>query len=214
MQPYDIFAFVFLIVFYLGYRIFYIYALNDPKWDVRENLIDEFRRKWVDTIAKDKNGILAIQTLRNLEMANTFLISLTMLIMGGIASVFSANMNWITLLESNQYLAFLNEHPVAMKLMVSLALIMEAFFNFIFSLRIQVNMNFTISMANDSGQYLEFLHNQAHRQARHFILGLRALFFAVAPLVWIINTTVMIALLLFIIVSLYRFDFASRVRPV
>ncbi len=207
-------ALIFLLSVYFGYRLLYLYALTAPGWTVRENVIDSYRRQWVYAIARDKNGILAIQTIRNLEMLNTFLISLTMLIMGGIISVFSANLNWMQLLETGEYIRFLEEHPAAIKLIITLAFILESFFNFIFALRIQFNMNFTVSMAAEPGSNPDFLVSQALRQARHFILGIRSLYFSVAPLVWLISPWAMAIVLIILTMSLFRFDFLSRKESV
>jgi uncharacterized membrane protein len=210
MTTADLFALMILIIAYFGYSFFYLHALASPRFIVRENLIDAYRRKWVETIARDKNGILGIQTLRNLEMVNTFLISLTMLMLGGIISIFSAKLNWMDLLESGNYIEFLKEHTVAIKLIVALFFILEAFYNFLFSLRVQFNMNFTVSMASEMKTDLNYIINQAIRQARYFILGIRALYFAIAPLVWIISPYAMILLLVVLVLSLFQFDFLHK----
>lgn len=207
MRPYHWFALVVFLLQYAGYHYILFVVAEKRKWITRESIIREYRRKWVEVIARDRNHLLAIQSIRNLEMLNTFLISLTMLMMGGIISVFGANLDWVKDFEHGEHMLFLMNHKVAVKLLVALGLLTVAFFNFIFSVRINYNMNFTISMAGEGPMNLGFLVEQVQRSSRHFIIGIRALYHIIIPMVWIIDTTLMLATTVVAVVLLARFDF-------
>lgn len=207
MRPYHWFALAVFLIQYFGYHYLLFGIAEKRNWLTRESIIREYRRKWVEVIARDRNHLLAIQSIRNLEMLNTFLISLTMLMMGGIISVFGANLDWVKDFEHGEHILFLMNHKVAVKLLVALGLLVVAFFNFIFSVRINYNMNFTISMAGEGPMDLEFLIEQVQRSSRHFLIGIRALYHIIIPMVWLIDTTLMLVTTAIAVFLLVRFDF-------
>ncbi len=212
MTTYDWIALAIFLLQYAGYHILYFNIAENKKWITRESTVRKYRKAWVEEIANSQNHIFAVQTIRNLEMLNTFLISLTMLIIGGIVSILSVNVNWLEDLDWITLVKLLKIHPIAIKLFVALTLMVIAFMSFIFSLRINYNMNFTISMSGIRKEDLSFQVEQVQRSARHFIIGIRALYHAIIPAIWILDTTLMIFTTLVSVIVLFRFDFLKGKR--
>lgn len=215
MKTLDFAAFAVFLISYISYQIYFFYMSHERKNKLtRESIILEHRKAWVRILKRDKNSILAIQTIRNLEMIHTFFISLNVLLMGGIISLFSVNAEWLSLLESGRYVHFILSHSLAFKLLAILLMLFISFINFIFSLRICFNMNFTTSTVGEELIDESFQVEQVQRQARHFITGIRAIYFTLPLLVWIISTEGMIIYTMISTLFLYRFDFKKIPKSV
>lgn len=210
MRTWDIIAFIIFFIQYAGYQYIYFFLAHKLKRPIRETTIQRYREEWLNLVIQSSQPILAIQTIRNLTMANTFMISLTMILMGGIVSIFSTNLNWLTALESGRYLDFLRDHPVAIKLLIALFMLLVSAFNFTFALRILYNMNFTTSASVSFPEFRSFQNEQVRRQARHFITGIRALYYFIGPIMWIIDPFAMILFSVTTTVLFYRFDFLKQ----
>ena len=207
----DYIAFLVLIFQYVGYHAFYIYISKRKNWVTRDKIIGGYREKWLQVIIQDENPLIAIQTIRNLTMTNTFLISISMILSGGLFSVFSVQLDWLQVLEKGQYLQFLDHHPVAIKILVALIFLITSATNFLFSLRVLYNMNFTMSsshLASATGLQLE----QLERHNKYFIIGLRALYFFIGPMLWIIDPIAMIIFSSIATFLFVRFDFIKAER--
>ena len=193
------------------YQYYYVRISDNQFGKTRESIITHYRWSWLNYILDTENPLLGIQTIRNLEMVHTFLITLTMIMMGAISSVFSANLHWINDIENGTYLNFIKNHVLVIKLLVAMGFLMMALFHFLFGLRICFNMNFTVagSKKTCSLQMKQFIGNQVKRQARHFIVGVRALYYTLFPLIWVINVWAMIGLSFFITYLFYRFDYGK-----
>jgi uncharacterized membrane protein len=134
-----------------------------------------------------------------------------MIMMGGITSVFSANLNWINDLALGSYLDNLGKHTVAIKLLVAMGFLMMALFHFLFALRVCFNMNFTVAGSNKfcPMPMKRFIGNQVKRQARHFIAGVRSLYYTLFPVIWILDVWAMIVISFFTTYLFYRFDYSN-----
>lgn len=211
MRTIDYIAFALFILQYIGYQFVYLRLAGKEGWQTREMVIQEHRLRWLKIIVDSDQPILAIQTIRNLTMTNTFMISLAMILMGGIISVFSANLNWLATLESGEYMEFLSGHPAAIKLLVALVMLLIATSNFTFGLRILYNMNFTMA-ASVAAPRLVFHEEQLARSSRHFISGVRALYHFIAPMIGILDPYAMIAFTFLTTYLFFHFDFEKSSR--
>jgi uncharacterized membrane protein len=218
MTRYDYFGLGLFLTFFFGYQYTYFFISHNLKKITRESRINTYRKYWLEIIIQENQSTFAIQTIRNLTMTNTFLVSLTMILMGGMISVLSANLNLIQTLEtindldSSTYLNYLQLHPVAIKIIVGIFMLLISAYNFTMTLRILYNMNFTASSAMRLPDAKDFQLDQLRRQARHFITGLRSLYFFFGPMLWILDTTVMIVFTVVATVSFLRFDFLHKVK--
>jgi len=214
MKLYDYSALLFFILSFFGYQYFYFLAAYKYNRTTRETIINGYRELWLKKIIAENQPIIAIQTLRNLIMTGTFLVSLDMLLIGGIASILSSNINFVQSMnvingiDFHTFLLYLHEYPAALKIFVTIFMLLLSAYNFTIMVRILYNMNFTTS-ATSKDENIQFQLEQIRRQARHFITGIRSLYFAIGPLIWLIDTTLMLVFTAVITISFYRFDFAT-----
>ncbi|MDH4199723.1 MAG: DUF599 domain-containing protein [Spirochaetia bacterium] len=207
---------LFLILFF-GYNSTYFFISHNLKKETRESKINVYREKWLEIIIAENQSTFAIQTIRNLTMANTFLMSLVMIMMGGLISVISSRLDLISTLEtinqvdSRTYLLYFESHPAVIKILLGLFVLLISAYNLTVALRILYNMNFTTSSAMRLPEAKNFQLDQLRRQSRHFITGLRSLYFFFGPMLWIIDTYAMIIFTIVVTVLFLRFDFIPRV---
>lgn len=217
MTTYDYSALALFLVLFLGYHYAYFFISHNLKKETREHRINIYREKWLDIIITENQSTFAIQTIRNLTMTNTFLMSLVMIMMGGLISVIFSRIDMISTLERiNQldmstYISFLQNHPVTVKLFIGVFVLLISAYNFTVALRILHNLNFTASSAMRLPEAKNFQLDQLRRQSRHFITGLRALYFFFGPMLWILDTSAMIIFTTIATVLFLRYDFIPRV---
>ncbi|MDH4224397.1 MAG: DUF599 domain-containing protein [Deltaproteobacteria bacterium] len=207
MTNYDYLVLAFFVFQYLGYQLIYLWVYDSEWFTTREKVLFHYRERWFRGVIKDNNLILAIQTIRNLEMVTTFLGSITMLMVGWIVSLFINTPEWLTTLSKGDYQLFFDTHPLAVKLLVTLILWLVAFFNFIISLRITFNMNYVLASPVTEEEDLSFQFDQIQRQIRYFFIGIRAIYFSIAPLMWLIDTNLFLFTSLMATVLSFRSDF-------
>ncbi|MDH4122257.1 MAG: DUF599 domain-containing protein [Deltaproteobacteria bacterium] len=212
MSTYDTIALGLFLFLYLGYQLFFLLA-PALGLQTREQIVLHYRRRWFQGVLADKNYILAIQTIRNLEMVTTFLGSVTLLMMGGVVGLFFSNPEWLDKLNHGRYTDFLVAHPLGVKLLVVLVVLAAAFLNFIISLRITYNMNFVLSAPIHPKEGIEFQMDQVRRQTRYFFVGVRSLYFSIAPLMWVLDTNLFIASSLSATILTLRSDLLRQMPP-
>ncbi len=213
MKLLDFIALSIFVLQYAGYHLVFLKISKQKRWETRDRLIGFSRKQWLEVIIKQNNPLLGVQTIRNLTMTNTFLISIALIVAGGLFSIFSNNINWLETLEKGSYNEFLALHPVAIKLLVALTMLIISATNFLFSLRILYNMNFTISssvIAENVSLHLE----QLERHNKYFIVGIRALYFFIGPMFWIIDPVAMIVFTTIATFLYFHFDFIKISRDV
>lgn len=213
MTVYDYWVLGIFFTLYAGYQTLYLLLSRSEKWMTRERIISQYRVQWYRNVLETNGQILAIQTIRNLEMVSTFLSSVTLLMMGGIISLFTANPEWMVAIQSGSYETLLDQHALAFKLLIALLMLIIAFFNFLSSLRVCFSMNFTLSVPLDPEANLNFQIDQIQRQAHHFAAGLRAVYYCIPPLIWVIDPSAMLVLTLVTTLVIFRGDFFRRTSP-
>jgi uncharacterized membrane protein len=218
MTLYDSFALALFIILFFGYHYTYLFISYSLKKETRERKIDQYRKRWLELIIERNDPTFAIQSLRNMIMTNTYLISLATILMGGMVSILFANKNLLNALDALEqvdipgYLYYLAGHPVAIKILLGLAILLLAIYNFTISLRILNNLNFTAPTVIKLPGALEFQTEQIRRQAKHFFTGIRSLYYFFGPMLWIFDTTAMVVFTVITTIAFLRFDFIPRVK--
>ena len=72
---YDVIAFLIFLSCSLIYHIFYYKMVKNLPTHIFKGKINIMRRSWVENMLKPGNAIVAVQCLRNINMASSFLAS-------------------------------------------------------------------------------------------------------------------------------------------
>lgn len=172
------------------------------------------RTAWVNAVMHEKNGILAVQTLRNSTMAATFLASTSVLLIIGV----------LTLTESDKLQTSWHAlnvvgttHPQLwlIKIMCLLLDLLVAFFSFAMSIRIFNHVGYLINVPLDLNLKMITPANVAlhlNRAGSFYSIGMRAYYFTVPLVFWLFGPHFMLMSTVGLLVVLYRLDRAPKFR--
>lgn len=142
------------------------------------------RDQWLRQI-RGNNSILAVQTLRNWNMASTFLASTAILLTTG--AVHLAMQQF----DNSLTITLVSASDQAIKLLVLAVLFMSVFLNFSLCLRSFNHAGYLseLSAAGDGDWEIEqTLRRLVHRGAFHYSLGMRGYYYAIPLVMWFFGT--------------------------
>lgn len=201
-----------LVLCYYGYT--FAKTKYDPAYTVRA-VMRISRGAWVQALMRERNGILAVQTLRNSTMAASFLASTAILLMIGVLSLSAQGEH----LRSNWHaLNWLGSTAVELwliKLLFLLAMLFAAFVCFSQSVRVYNHVGFMISVPLElQHKKLSPDHVAMHLNSagRFYAYGMRS-YYLTAPLIsWLFGPAFMVLGTVALIVAMYYLDRAPDIK--
>jgi uncharacterized membrane protein len=182
--------------FYLTAASFLILAIYHGQWIYRiyrkpmttaMGITNHLRGHWVESIMEERRDILAVQTLRNLTMAASFLASTGILICLGLLSVASSPEKMAEITPSLNELV--REHRVLwlFKLMVLMVDFFFIFFSFCLAIRYLNHVNFMINVPLNLAHKItpEYITKILNRGMMHYTMGMRGYYFSVLLFLWL-----------------------------
>ncbi|CAO2818120.1 unnamed protein product [Amaranthus hypochondriacus] len=160
------------------------------------------RQQWVLHMMADpgKNGVLAVQTIRNNLMAATLLATIAITLSSLISAVVSDSSSDIYTIHTTKYLSVL-------------ICFLLAFFCNMQSIRYYAHVSFLLNLPSNEGEdraeFVEYVTQQLNRGGLFWSLGLRAFYFSFPLLLWIFGAIAMLACSFVMVVLLYFLDTAS-----
>lgn len=191
--------------------LYHVYLIRKEKTDplaTSFGIINHARILWVREVMKDKNGILAIQTLRNQIMASTFLASTAILICMGLINAAFRPGAFSEVSHALNLFGTRTETLWMLKLMLLGLLYFITFFNFTLSIRYNNHAGFMIntSAENDPAVSAETVTRILNRGALHYMLGMRGYYLSVPLALWLFGPIWMLSGSLALVIVLYRLD--------
>ena len=167
------------------------------------------RRAWVEGIMQNREGILAVQTLRNSTMAATFLASTAVLLIIGVLTLSEQGDKlggtWHALNFAGSTLA-----PLwALKLLALMLNLFVSFFTFSMSIRVFNHVGYMINVPQAAGhKFISPRHVAVHlnRAGRFYSIGMRAYYFLVPLVFWLFGPHFMLLATVGLIFVLYKID--------
>lgn len=161
------------------------------------------RHQWVHHMMSDpaKNGVLAVQTIRNNLMASTLLATIAITLSSLISAVVSSSNSLIFTIHTTKYLSVL-------------ICFLVAFFCNMQSTRYYAHVSFLLNVPSSydddvRGEFVEYVAQHLNRGGLYWSLGLRAFYFSFPLLLWIFGAIAMLACSFFMTILLYFLDTAS-----
>ena len=178
------------------------------------------REDWMRRVLSHENRIADVALLGNLERVVTFFASTTLLILAGILTAISATEGTISILASLPWSRPTSPADLQIKILVMALVFIYAFFKFTWSIR---QYNFCSVLVGGAPnekheeinqQGLELFSARAAKlidlAGHDFNSGLRAYYFALALLLWLVNPWAFVFATLWVVLVLYRREFHSR----
>jgi uncharacterized membrane protein len=178
--------------------------------------MDEHRRRWMVALLDRANRIADTAIVGNLMTSTGFLANTSIFILGGLVALLASPELGRRVLAALPW-AQPPGSDAAWEIRIGLLMLIfvRAFFELTWALR---QFNYCsiliggIGLGAEHAPQSEIAARVANRAARHFNTGLRAYYFGLAALAWIIHPLALIATSLFVLRELHRREFKSAVR--
>jgi len=178
--------------------------------------MDEHRRRWMQALLDRSNRISDTAIIGNLMTSTGFLANTSIFILGGLVALLAApDMGQRVLATLPWAQPPGSDAAWELRVLLLMLIFVRAFFELTWALRQFNYCSILIGAiglgAEHSGQ-AEVAARVANRAARHFNTGLRAYYFGLAALAWIVHPVALMAASLFVLRELHRREFNSAVR--
>jgi uncharacterized membrane protein len=215
--PLDAIALAIFFACWAGYT-----AVVDRVPSIQRNSViaamDEHRRRWMIALLNRENRISDTAIIGNLMNSTGFLANTSIFILAGLVALLGSPDLGRRVLAALPF-AEAPASDIAWELRVGLLvfIFVRAFFELTWALR---QFNYCsivvggIGLGPDFTPQAEMAAKVANRAARHFNTGLRAYYFGLAALAWIIHPIALILASLLVLRELHRREFRSVVRDV
>lgn len=199
-----------LLVIYQGYLRYRL--SQDPGYTVQRvnNLV---RAAWVEEIMRRREGVLAVQTLRNSMMAAVFLASTAVLMIIGVLTLSEQGDKLRTTWQALDVFGAADSRLWLTKMLLLLIDLLFAFFSFAMAIRLFHHVGYMINAPQNQGLVAaDPAHVSGHlNRAGHFYsIGMRAYYYTVPLLLWLFGPHFMFAGSVGLVISLYYIDRTPR----
>lgn len=178
--------------------------------------MDEHRRRWLVRSVPKENRIADVAIVGNLMSSTSFLANTCIFIVGGLMALLASPDLGRRVLSAVPYAQqALSDGAWEARILLLLLIFVRAFFELTWALR---QFNYGSILIGGYGQdpdavpAAEIAARVVNRAARHFNTGLRAYYFGLAALAWILHPVALILASLWVVSELERREFRSAVR--
>jgi len=201
----DLAAATFSVGIIVGYHILLrIRVRRDPDYTIQA-LLNKGRSAWVERMMKDKEGILAVQTLRNAIMGATFFASTAVALIVGTITLSTQGerlqQTWNTLSPIGP----LDEHLWLVKLLVLLTDMLVAFVCFAQAIRLFSHVGVMIAVPTAT-MHPHLVARLFVQGGRYHTRGMRCYYFAAPMLFWLFGPLLLILSSCALVVVLHFLD--------
>ncbi|KAI5382720.1 uncharacterized protein LOC127100624 [Lathyrus oleraceus] len=196
-----------LLVFFLYHAWLLFTIIREPHRTVI-GLNAESRLQWTQAMMSDpgKNGVLAIQTLRNNIMSST-LLATTAITLSSLIGIFTSN-GW----NSDDTSSIFHSTAAVKRISITVCFLV-AFLCNIQSIRCYCHVSFLINAPTlrDKKAYMEYIGKTLNRGSHSWSLGLRAFYLSFTFFLWIYGPIPMFACCCLTSFCLYFLDTTARI---
>ncbi|MDH3239749.1 MAG: DUF599 domain-containing protein [Alphaproteobacteria bacterium] len=166
------------------------------------------RQIWVRNVMEERRDILAVQALRNWNMAASFLASTSILLAIGILSFLIHSDDVPDILYRLNFFGSRIEVYFTFKVLILALCFFAAFFSFSLALRYfnHVSIDITLPVTEDTRETLGIAAALFDRGAHHYTVGMRAYYLAIPVTFWFFGPIWLFIAALALIAILYRLD--------
>ncbi len=177
--------------------------------------MDEHRRRWLRTTVTRDNRIMDTQIIGNLMNSTSFLANTAIFILGGLVAMMGSPELGARVFGALPFATPSDPASWEMKIALLLLIFVRAFFELTWALR---QFNYGSILLGGLGRTeaarpaAEVAAQVVNRAARHFNTGLRAYYFGLAVLAWMVHPVAFMLASLWVVSELHRREFRSAVQ--
>lgn len=201
----DLAALIFSSAILIGYHIFLrLRVRRNPNYTIQA-VLNRGRVAWVERMMKDKEGILAVQTLRNLIMGATFFATTAVALIVGTITLSSQADKLSQAWHAITSFGVMDARLWLLKLLVLLVDMLAAFVCFSQAIRLMAHVGIMISVPLTTVSP-EVVSHMLIRAGWYHTRGMRCYYFAVPLLFWLFGATFLLLSSCGLVVALYYLD--------
>ena len=215
LTPLDLMALAVFLACWIGYS-----TVVDRVPSMRKRSViaamDEHRRRWLMHLIPKENRVADVGIVGNLMSSTSFLANTCIFIIGGAMALLSSPELGRRVLSAMPFA----ETPMSdggweARVLLILLIFVRAFFELTWALR---QFNYGSILIGGLGRTAEAMPaariaaEVVNRGARHFNTGLRAYYFGLAALAWMVHPVALVLASLWVVYELHRREFRSAVQ--
>ncbi len=215
----DKLAFIYFLTACIGYEYFTHYG----KW-AETNIstaVNLERRQWMQVMSQRENRLIDMMVLNNLSQGNAFFASTAIIVIGVLAALLGASDQLHVSIGKIPFAVKTSTDIFNLKIVFVLIIFVVTFFKFAWAFRLSHYTSIMIGatpLANPENkkhqqkavQYAERVATVASLAGRHANAGLRAYYYGIAAAGWFINPIVFILSTTFVLAVLFRREYLSN----
>jgi uncharacterized membrane protein len=208
-------ACVWFFVWWVGYARFALW--HSRRVPSLQSMMRQYRRDWWVRVLERDLRMIDTSIVANLSNSSTFFASTTLLILGGLLALLGTTEKVSAVVQGLPFQKHTSEVGWEIKILLLVAIFVYAFFKFTWSLR-QFNMASVMigaaprvpRQAEDEASYINRGARVSHLAGEHFNYGLRAYYFSMAALAWLVNGWLFMGMTAWVVLVLYWREFRSE----
>ena len=201
----DLLAAAISVAIVYGYHTFLrLRVRRDPGYTIQA-VLNQGRLAWVERMMAEREGILAVQTLRNAIMAATFFASTAVALIVGTITLSTQSEKVVGAWHTLSPIGTLDEHLWLLKLLLLLVDMLSAFVFFSQAIRLMSHVGVLISVPPTTLRpaYVAALLIQA---GRYHTRGMRCYYYAAPLLFWLFGPLLLLVSTCALVGALYYLD--------
>lgn len=207
-------ALAFFICCTLLYHIFYYYRVARLPKNIFKGKINIIRRTWVENMLNSGNTIVAVQTLRNIHMAASFLASSSIVFIGSILYLVF-NIEQTAGIVRGRGTITIADYLVFIKFSTLIVMFLLSLLNFSLCIRL---LNYLVILIGASPATIEdtmgmsavdYIHKMFSTAGIHYTFGIRGFYYTIPLMAWFIGTWLFFSLTILVLLLCLKLDYGK-----
>jgi len=198
----------------IAYHLVLVVKVKKHPRNTSIGINNSVRMEWTRNIMQNRRDILAVQTLRNLTMAASFLASTTILVALGLLSYSLTSESLQTFTHTLNRLGSSHPELVLFKFLFLICVFLYAFFNYTLAIRYYNHAAFILNIPSEhlDDSQVQRVGRVVNRGALHYTSGMRASYLVIPFSMWLVGPEWLLAGSLILLAVLYRVDFRHDLK--
>lgn len=214
LNSFDTVALAFFICCTLLYHVFYYYRVAHLPRHIFKGKINIIRRTWVANMLKPGNAIVAVQTLRNIHMAASFLASSSIVFIGSILYLVFNIEQTAGIVRGRGTIA-IEDYLIFIKLSTLMVVFLLSLLNFSLCIRL---LNYLVILIGASPDTIEetmgmsavdYIHKMFSTAGMHYTFGIRGFYYTIPLIAWFMGTWLFVALTILVLLLCLKLDYGK-----
>jgi len=214
LSRYDTLAFAIFLLCTVVYHTYYYYKVSKlPKY-IFKGKINIIRRTWVENMLRPGNAIVAVQSLRNIHMAASFLASSSIVFIGSILYLIF-NIEQTTGIVTGRGTITIADYVIFFKLVILMTMFLLSLLNFSLCIRL---LNYLVILIGASPEVIEdtmgmsaveYITRMFSIAGIHYTFGIRGFYYTLPLMAWFLGTTHFIVLTFLVLLLTLKLDYGK-----